>query len=269
MERLLQEAFEKGKDLYSKEALRFPMIAGVLEGNQPGAVWGTPSNDPEIFFVSNFFGFSHLFPKQKLTNEELLLSFFQEERSSLSEYLLCYGPPEELRHRVMQFQGKTIQDRERVQFTIEEGEVRRVVELTKAPEGFALEAVSKENIDRVGDMGVGFPDRFWGDRATFLKNGLGAIAQDADGEVAAICYSSGVGDGRAEIDVLTKETYRGKGLGTAVTGKFFELCFERGVKPNWDCFRKNEASVKLAEKMGFKENYKYFFLTFNRNDLIT
>jgi GNAT superfamily N-acetyltransferase len=75
-----------------------------------------------------------------------------------------------------------------------------------------------------------------------------------DGEtITAECSAIFVGDGEAEIDIYTAESYRRRGLARLAACAFIDECLSRGLRPNWACWLEREASYKLALKLGFDE----------------
>jgi len=73
------------------------------------------------------------------------------------------------------------------------------------------------------------------------------------GEILSECTACFVGRGEAEIDIQTREDFRGQGLAFLTAGAFIELCLQKGLTPNWACWPEREASWKLALKLGFTE----------------
>ncbi|MFP4169228.1 MAG: GNAT family N-acetyltransferase [Desulfonatronovibrionaceae bacterium] len=50
----------------------------------------------------------------------------------------------------------------------------------------------------------------------------------------------------------TLPEFRRAGLGTAVTAKLIDYCLEKNLEPIWACRDGNQASYKLAIKLGFE-----------------
>ena len=65
---------------------------------------------------------------------------------------------------------------------------------------------------------------------------------------------------RAEIDIRTDESYRGKGLALLAAQHMISTCLEKRT-PHWDCDVHHLASIKLAEKLGFQrlKTYRLFY----------
>lgn len=59
------------------------------------------------------------------------------------------------------------------------------------------------------------------------------------------------------MDIVTQDRYRGLRLGQIVATNFILKCMEDKKKPRWDCDVNNNASIKLAEKLGFEKPIEY------------
>lgn len=101
----------------------------------------------------------------------------------------------------------------------------------------------------------------YSDYAAFKKGGLGVIALK-DGEMAAgaSSYSSFQAteqfcNGGIEVEIVTKEEHRRKGLALVCGAKLVLECVERGLYPSWDA--RIPGSVALAEKLGYHFDYAY------------
>ena len=98
----------------------------------------------------------------------------------------------------------------------------------------------------------------------YREYGLGVCILK-DGEVVAgISSYSGYGrridenlgsHGGIEIEVVTREDYRRKGLAYIGAARLILECDRRGLYPNWDAA--NKMSVGLAEKLGYHFSHEY------------
>ena len=94
----------------------------------------------------------------------------------------------------------------------------------------------------------------FGDFEQFLELGLGFVVlhkgQMVSGASSYASYSGGI-----EIEVDTREDYRGKGLAGVCAAKLILTCLERGLYPSWDAH--TLTSLKLAEKLGYELDKAY------------
>ncbi|HFI0447228.1 TPA: GNAT family N-acetyltransferase [Streptococcus suis] len=92
------------------------------------------------------------------------------------------------------------------------------------------------------------------DVAQFLDLGLGYVilhkGQVVSGASSYASYSAGI-----EIEVDTREDYRGLGLAKACAAQLILACLDRGLYPSWDAH--TLTSLKLAEKLGYQLDKPY------------
>jgi GNAT superfamily N-acetyltransferase len=73
------------------------------------------------------------------------------------------------------------------------------------------------------------------------------------GEIVATALVTAYTDTYAEIGVYTREDHRGHGYATAAASLVAQAVQERGSIPMWGAGSHNEASLRVAQKLGFKE----------------
>ena len=88
----------------------------------------------------------------------------------------------------------------------------------------------------------------------FAEHGFGYVMCDGEMPVSGCSvysyYSTGV-----EIQVDTKEEYRGKGLAKTAAAAMMQECMKRNLRPSWDAA--NPTSQTIAGHMGFVLGTKY------------
>jgi RimJ/RimL family protein N-acetyltransferase len=131
---------------------------------------------------------------------------------------------------------------------------------TQLSDGFQADASSnpfnEESIFLCEKCAASYDQRVWADGAPFLHHGLGICAKK-DKRVIAECASIYRSNSKAEIDIYTDEDFRGRGLAFHVAKRFIEKCLDLGLIPTWDCDTENEASMNLADKLGFDPGKVY------------
>ncbi|WP_392564284.1 GNAT family N-acetyltransferase [Orbus wheelerorum] len=89
----------------------------------------------------------------------------------------------------------------------------------------------------------------------FKLRGIGVVALKNDiivaGASSYAAYKNGI-----EIEVDTKGTERRKGLALICSAKLIMTCLDKNIYPNWDAH--NEASLNLAQKLGYHLDKNYF-----------
>jgi RimJ/RimL family protein N-acetyltransferase len=99
-------------------------------------------------------------------------------------------------------------------------------------------------------------DLFWARQDDFFNKGYGYIAIDGT-EIIGVCYSSFVTKDIHAIGIETLTQYQRRGVGTALASLVVKEIVENGYAPYWDCSLKNEASKKLALRLGFQQIHQY------------
>ncbi|MEY8336557.1 GNAT family N-acetyltransferase [Lachnospiraceae bacterium 62-35] len=88
----------------------------------------------------------------------------------------------------------------------------------------------------------------------YQKYGLGAvILKEGEPVSGASSYSGYIGG--IEVEIITREDYRRKGLAYICGAKLILECLKRGWYPSWDA--QNKWSAALAEKLGYHFDHEY------------
>ena len=66
--------------------------------------------------------------------------------------------------------------------------------------------------------------------------------------------------GMIEIGVDTRDDYRRRGYGTITCAALIEQCEQQGYPTYWNCDKRNEASLALAHRLGFRGGREYRLL---------
>ncbi len=88
----------------------------------------------------------------------------------------------------------------------------------------------------------------------YERIGLGVVALKEGRIVAGVSSYSGFRDG-IEIEIVTHEDYRRRGLATACAARIILECLDRNWYPSWDA--RTLWSVGLAEKLGYHYSHTY------------
>lgn len=81
-----------------------------------------------------------------------------------------------------------------------------------------------------------------------------------DGDVVCEAATGAVVDGRIEVGITTHAQHRGRGLAIAACAALIAACEAESLAPWWDCAAHNEASVRLAARLGFGAGREYRYL---------
>jgi GNAT superfamily N-acetyltransferase len=234
------------------EAQAFPLMRGVLDGTQPGTVW---SSGESALVVARFGFMQWLGPCDDDVFVDEIAMRLRHGDSDLPHYLLWYDPPP----RWMAWcREHKLRERERVRWRFEEVQEAQMV----MDGAFHLEDWNAALLPAIEAFGM-FPMRFWNSIDDLLQRGAGMAVVDGQDRVVAAAYSAGVGAGQGEIDIAVAPEHRGQGLGFLVGQVLIRAFEERGILPAWDCFASNEASMRLAARLGFQPARRYVMVSFN------
>ena len=109
-----------------------------------------------------------------------------------------------------------------------------------------LRSDSYAYIDQVRDEIRGM----WPSEERFDQHGFGSLAI-LDDEIICWCTAEYASPTHCGIGIATSPRYEGRGLATATAAHFVQQARERGITPCWECALANQASVRVAEKVGF------------------
>ncbi|WP_289137422.1 GNAT family N-acetyltransferase [uncultured Brevibacillus sp.] len=99
-------------------------------------------------------------------------------------------------------------------------------------------------------------DSFWKTREDFLEKGYGYIALEGE-QITGVCYSSFVTTDTHAIGIETLGNYQKQGVGFQLARLVAKEISYNGYSVYWDCSLDNEASRKLANRLGLQQVYRY------------
>jgi RimJ/RimL family protein N-acetyltransferase len=124
---------------------------------------------------------------------------------------------------------------------------------TRVPAGCAIRRLEKEDTHHLWGLESQtewISDTWGGPRGLAASGtGWGAFVEDRLVSVAVPFF---VGDRYEDIGVVTESDFRGRGLSVACAGRVAEDIRDRGRRPSWSTSPANEASLRVAEKVGFE-----------------
>lgn len=99
-------------------------------------------------------------------------------------------------------------------------------------------------------------ERIFGGLRRFFLHGLGFCLVRGE-NILAEAYAAFWGGGPVEIAVVTDRSHRRKGLGLWVCLELIEACESMGFETCWNCDSRNEASIALAGRLGYRSATDY------------
>ncbi len=95
-----------------------------------------------------------------------------------------------------------------------------------------------------------------GSLGTFLAHGIGLCMMMGD-TIVVEAYVSALGKTRAELGAITHEAFRGQGFAAIACAYLVEVCRQQGYQAYWSCDADHNASIRVAQKLGFREERAY------------
>lgn len=95
-----------------------------------------------------------------------------------------------------------------------------------------------------------------GSENKFLQHGIGLCLLQ-DNKILVEAYASALGNKKAEIGAITHKNYRGNGYAPILCAYLIETCRQRGFQAIWSCEADHQASIRVAQKLGFKSERGY------------
>ncbi|PZP93264.1 MAG: hypothetical protein DI587_29030 [Variovorax paradoxus] len=221
----------------------------VIAGTGPGRVFVDDAMQPTAALVYNsgactLAGNSHSAAFGKAVCKWLL-------EYHGSDYFILYADPDAWHHLLDQFLVHGVTKRRRLdfdfvpsKFTLPDGGKNT------NPRGYELRRIDQPLMEQVrGDL-LPYSRSYWRSAADFARDGVGfcMVHQDA---IVSVSYTCFAWKGHHDIDIMTVEGHRRRGLGHLVACAFIDHCLSNGLTPNWDCWSSNQASVALATRLGF------------------
>lgn len=158
----------------------------------------------------------------------------------------CYGEKAQKTSRYAIHKNKGNFDKEKL--------AQAVIDL---PQGLQLRMIDKALYDAclAEEWSKDFVSNYK-DYAMYEELGLGAVmVKENTGEIIAGASSYSTYQDGIEIEIVTREDYRRKGLAYKCAAKLILECLKRDLYPSWDA--RTKISVALAEKLGYEYSHEY------------
>lgn len=142
----------------------------------------------------------------------------------------------------------------RLSFSYEKNKISQVINFPS--DKFSIKEIDEEVITSSMEFNKDYYTEYWGTITNFSENGFGFCILHK-GQVVSECTSIFYSDTLIELDIVTHKEYRGLGLATIIGKAFIDHSFQKNLIPRWDCDVSNISSIKLAQKLGFREPKEY------------
>ncbi|MFX0209718.1 MAG: GNAT family N-acetyltransferase [Candidatus Hodarchaeota archaeon] len=277
---LESEEFFKVQSLFYKTKHLSFTIDAVIAGNSPGRVWVDQFKNPQSAFLWDkghcyyFAGnpgntkFNSAF--KNFFSETIIPYAIANHRDVYKiEYSSIEWEPilEELLKKTLPIKSARVFYAYKNQKILERTDI--------LPNDFIIKKIDKQLLNssiKYVDFIVEEINQCWNSIDDFLTIGFGFCLihkpVDKDTSVQGWCTGEYFSEGRCGIGIETASAYQGRGFATAMTLAFVNHCLSVNIRPHWDVSANNHASMRVAEKVGFKkiQDYTVLFGSFIKNN---
>jgi GNAT superfamily N-acetyltransferase len=236
------------RDLFDPHAPASLRCYAVLDGQSVGQIWVDALPSPgsgivrEAFFGSLYFGGE----PEAATLEDMIFSLKNQ-----GDVLVGLWPDDHLWQRLPSshnYAGSVLEFIHRI------AHKRISLESEPLPEGCRLRHLDGHLFKR--SMMAGYLTGVFGSVEKALKWGLGLCLM-RDEEILSEASAGPSANGFIEIGVETKKQHRHHGCATRLSAHLIQQCEELGFRTYWNCDERNQASIALAHKLGYRSKKQY------------
>ncbi|KPB06381.1 GNAT family N-acetyltransferase [Bacillus sp. CHD6a] len=248
---LKKEEYDKLFELVKRpDSIHNVFVYSVIEQKQEGKIFVNNRTNPTSGLVVNQGGCYYVFGdvSDNVFNK-LLVEFLMEPSNHANFYDMYLSSIEWLDFLKSSLEGNVV-ELKRTHYVLEElnSEVKEVA----IPKGFELKSMDKGLFDKYKEQIDDSYAYLWESSNRYLQHAFGFCILE-DGEFASVCNTFYIDSKFIAPDIITLDKFRKFGLATLVCSQFIKKSQELRLKPYWDCDAGNEASNKLAQKLGFKK----------------
>jgi len=250
------EKFSQATLFFDKNTPNSPVVMAVIEGNNPGRIWVDQLENPSICLVITHGGYSFIGKRGEI-KELLILEIIEILKKNKPIKLIW-----ELNDPLLGlFEKAGFTHDDRIQFyhpAIINHDLTHIDAICKRlPSDCEIKLIDASLLKK--SNWLPFIKQIYGNEANFLKNGYG-LALIQNDELISEAFACYIGGGYVETGSVTSEKYRGKGYATIIRAFLIKESLSRNLQPATSCNADNIGSAKASEKLGFKEEKRYWFL---------
>jgi RimJ/RimL family protein N-acetyltransferase len=254
--------FLLANDQYQKVSKFFPadfpdvvVVYAILEKRMPGEVWVDNSDEPSAVLIKTQANICYITGH---VEKKLFKQFLKQLRSNLKLHLVFEPSPNSKPFNLF-LCGLTHIDR--LSFKLKD----KTKNYLSLPTTSAFDIVpldkTNEKIFRTSS-GFSIEKKLYGSEEKCIEEAYGfAVWDKQKNRIASETLGVSSND-YVELGIATHPDYRRQHLAKIVCGKFIVDILESKREPLWACKKSNEASIKLANSLGFEIERKYQFHIF-------
>lgn len=248
---ILESNYEQLKNSLLNDSPTF--VYAVLNKIIPGFVYIEPNNK-NTFLIGTHSGIFYVFGDE--TNNYFNNSLIELYHNRINEKtrFTLFSSSMKWDKAINDLLKNEISKVQRYTFTFNQHNyLKKKVDL---PKEFTIKKIDEEILNKSIEFNEDYYTQYWGSVSKFLENGFGYCILH-NGDVVSECTSIFRSRQFAEIDIVTKDDFRGKGLALATIQAFIDYCITSHITPRWDCSVDNLASITLGSKLGFTNPKAY------------
>jgi len=245
MVQLQPRQFARVEALFDDDLPNRPMLESVLADRNPGWVFADSTERPTAAVVVSRYSFTYLGgrPDRALMD----LAFARSAPVDAPLVIFASGDGATVPANLID-NGRTI---DRIEFSQLEPTWKTPLRL---PDGLALRPMTLSLLEQCLWKEEVLAD--CGTLQRFLDIGFG-VCGVMSGLVVSEAYASVPGDRSYEIGAVVRPEFRRQGLAYATCAALIDECSRRRCETIWSCHRSNEASARLARRLGYQRERSY------------
>ncbi|MGQ3480109.1 GNAT family N-acetyltransferase [Paenibacillus sp. TY11] len=185
---------------------------------------------------------------------DLLMNKFKSRKVTNQRFTL-FSLSENWDNKIKELIGAELKQLQRYSFKFNESNFLKLSK-TNLPDKFQLNKTNEEALHENRSFNITYIIKYWGTVENFIQKGFG-FSVTQNNVHAGECVSIFTSLGFAEIDIITNDHFRGRGVAQCTSEAFILECLNRTLTPKWDCDIHNRASINLARKMSFGNPERY------------
>ncbi len=256
--------FSKILPLYKNSKYDIPMIQSVINKKLKGRILTDDMSNPQTFVVITNFNWLYVIGDQESEIfKKKFYNFIINNLISKSNHFAWFGLCEYWQVKLTKILGENIKSFPRIKYKLDKEKYKKIHYHCDLPDGYILKPIDSCLVDKVSELFDGIK-MFWETNENFLENSF-VFCILHDNDIISVCQGLAITEDLCEIDVFTKDGFRGKGFAYFTGLAFIEHCFKLGLKPYWETVQANKSSCRLAQKLGFVEVKEYPFYAWFKN----
>jgi len=261
MYEMSRDQFYKANPLL-KNGFPHPEVQSILENNNPGWIFSDRADSPKSAIVWSK-GMQGFYLIGDETNGDFTCKIDGFVTKSIAprmkelgmDYFEVSGHNDKWNLNAL-FASRELQSWDQLVLESSDFEAH-IEELSSEIRVVNLRSQEWRNLDfRNRDFVYAHIDQFWETQEDFYNKGYGYAAIEGF-EIIGVCYSSFVTKEKHAIGVETLPQHHKRGVGTSLAALVAKDIAQNGFDSYWDCSLSNEASKKIALRLGFQQTHQY------------